>query len=576
MRTLDEFVTDQRLVASLCRKRIDFARKNRRSAFVSRAAGIHREVPPDTLMGLLPPRRHWPRLLRRERATAPDLPAAKAKRLEEFVLRQLADPEHRAWTKRLRIFLDECQARVLGWSAKDVIAPDRFIGIPKGRPGNRMRYRVLAPYALRDAISDSVFASYLRHLIDSRLDTHCYAFRLPTGGAPITHHDAVSDLRGFAAAQSTSTLWVAECDIRGFFDSVSHDVTRRELFTLMAEVGAPSDPRLLEFLQSFLAGYDYRRARERATEQLAKRKIVEPEIYDPDKALKESHLCVQSGKRIGIPQGSAFSSVLANIVLTRADRALRTALGTHRSTFYARYVDDILLASTNRRVATRAMNAYRRALRVLELPDHRPKAIDTTATETARTYWNAKSKAAYHWSLAGQSGIEWIGFLGYQLKRDGALRVRRSSVAKELAKQRRAIDDIIRVIDRNRLRAQRHQRTYAIPKLHRIRYAAMMHLISIGIGYPSQPLIWPLPNGVCWASGFRLLREEKGDLALLRTLDRGRGIVLNALTARLRSLSALPGIVELKDQRVKTKFVVKRDGKPLSYYAQFSCNPRAR
>ena len=104
----------------------------------------------------------------------------------------------------------------------------------------------------------------------------------------------------------------------------------------------------------------------------------------------------------------------------------------------------------------------------------------------------------------------------------------------------------------------------------------MMHLISIGIGYPSQPLIWPLPNGVCWASGFRLLREEKGDLALLKTLDRGRGIVLNALTARLRSLSALPGIVELKEQRVKTKFVVKRDGKPLSYYAQFSSNPRAR
>ena len=164
-----------------------------------------------------------------------------------------------------------------------------------------MKYRVLAPYALRDAIADSVFASYVRQLVDSRLDEHCYAFRLPSGKTPITHHDAVSDLRDFAAEHDTSRLWVAECDIRGFFDSVSHDVTRRELFTLLAEVGAPSDSRPLEFLESFFAGYDYRGARQKATERLAKRNIVQSDIYDPDKALKDAHLPIRPGTRIGIP-----------------------------------------------------------------------------------------------------------------------------------------------------------------------------------------------------------------------------------------------------------------------------------
>ena len=27
------------------------------------------------------------------------------------------------------------QARILGWTAKENIAPDRFVGVPKGRPG---------------------------------------------------------------------------------------------------------------------------------------------------------------------------------------------------------------------------------------------------------------------------------------------------------------------------------------------------------------------------------------------------------------------------------------------------------
>ena len=572
MKTLGDFVTDQRLVASLCRKRIDLARKNRRRAFVSRAAGIHQEFSSVELMRLLPPRRHWPRLLRRERAKAPNLPAAKAKRLETFVLSELANPERRAWTRRLRTFLDECQSRVLGWTTTETIAPDRFVGIPKARPGSRLKYRVLAPYALRDTIADSVFAGYLRHIVDSRLDSHCYAFRLPKGGAPLTHHDAVSDLREFAAKRK-SRLWVAECDIRGFFDSVSHDVTKRELFALLAETGAPSDPRVLQFLDSFLAGYDYRRAREQAIDQLAQRNILQPDVYDPDEALKEAHLPIQPGTHIGIPQGSAFSSVLANVVLTRADRAVHASVSTHRATFYARYVDDILLASTNRRVATRALNEYRRALRALELPDHEPTTVDTKSTYALRRYWMQKSKAPYPWDLAGQPGIEWIGFLGYQMKRDGTLRVRCSSVTKELLKQRRAMDDIIRVIAKNRLRAQKNGLAHAIPQVKRIRYVAMMHLVSIGVGYPSQPSVWPAPNGVCWASGFRLLRVGKRDLLLLKTLDRGRGIALRALTARLRNLAALPGIAELTARPVISRFVIKRDGRPLSYYAQFARNP---
>ena len=527
-------------------------------------------------MGLLPPRRHWPRLLRRDRVSAVDLPGAKAKRLEVFVLKHLREQSQHAWVARLRAFLDESKARILGWDAGETIVPVRSIAIPKTRPGNKMKYRVLAPYALRDAIADSVFASYLRNVIDGRLDPDCYAFRLAIGPVPITHHDAVANLRRFASEGRGSRIWVAECDIRGFFDSVSHDVTKKAVAELLTEVDGPVDRRLLSFVESFFAGYDYLGARREALGHLARQKVQEPDIYDPHKALAQAGIPADPRQRIGIPQGSAFSSVLANVVLTKADRGLRTAVRAHKRTFYARYVDDIFLASSNRRVTSRGISAYRRALRALELPDHPPQVIGACGSPGLRAYWDAKSKAPYAWSARNQSGVEWIGFLGYQMRRDGTLRVRRSSVKKELAKQRRAIDDIIGIVDKNRMRSHRDGRMHVIPKLRQIRYAAMMHLISIGIGYPAQPLIWPAPNGICWASGFRLLRDERRDLCLLKTLDRGRSAALAALQARLGSLAALPGIQESKSKRSAASFAIRRDGRPLSYYAYFVNNPRMR
>lgn len=196
-------------------------------------------------------------------------------------------------------------------------------------------------------------------------------------------------------------------------------------------------------------------------------------------------------------------------------------------------------------------------------------------TGSLRRFWDAKSKIPYPWKTDRRPGITWIGFLGYQMKRDGTLRVRRSSIEKEVAKQRLAVDDIIRRIDRARSRAHKAKRAHRVPTLRRIRYAAMMHLVSIGVGYPSDRLVWPAPNSVCWASGFRLLRDGKTDLTLLRALDRGRGIALRALTSRLDSLMALPGVeARSKGSEHRPRFVLKRDGRPLSYYSQFAGNPR--
>lgn len=574
MRPLEHYVSDRRLVAILCRKRLAMARKSRRQLFVSKFSGVQAVATHDVLLQVLPPRRHWPRLLRRERAGADDLPRANAACFAEYVLDALVSRKQYQWTTRLRLFLDQLRDRVLNWKDSDSFKPHRHIPIPKARPGRGQKYRVLAPYALQDALVDSVFASYLRDRIDAALDPDCYAFRLPRDGRPVTHHDAVAGLRRFARMGTSRSLWVAECDIQGFFDSVSHHVTRRELFRMLGDEPSPVDPRLLAFCESFLRGYDYRDARSAALAKLARQGIANAKIYDVTATLSQNRLPV-SRTGLGIPQGSSFSSVLANVVLTAADRAVRYSTKGHRQTFYARYVDDIVVASTNRRVAASALSSYRRALRALALPDHQPLMVSSTTRRSRKAYWDAKSKAPYAWANVGSAGVRWVGFLGYQIRRDGLLRARLSSIRKESAKQRRAVDDILSKIDKARIAALKRGRTQGITRLRRICYSAMLHLISFGVGYPSRPRVWPATNGVSWASGFRLLREGPSDLSALRALDRSRGVALRALHARLVSLIRLPGAKERQVAGTSPVWAIRRDGRPLSYHAQFTAGQRA-
>jgi len=95
--------------------------------------------------------------------------------------------------------------------------------------------------------------SYLRHIVDPLLDKSCYAFRLPREG----HQSRITTLcQHFALTTGkTKPTLVGECDIRGFFDSVSptHEAgTAGHAFS----GGCTVDARLLVFLGSFFGGYD--------------------------------------------------------------------------------------------------------------------------------------------------------------------------------------------------------------------------------------------------------------------------------------------------------------------------------
>jgi hypothetical protein len=489
-------------------------------------------------------------------------------------------PARFEWASRLRVFLNELRVRAFTLGSTSEFKPEHVFATFKGKEGRREKYRVLCTYSLQDALIAAAFAAYFRDLIDAGLADACYAFRPPKSGRVITHHDAVDDLRKFASGvPAARRLWVAECDIQGFFDSVPQDLARRSLLDLAAGQGSTVDNRALSFLDAFLAGYDYETAAGEARRSVAG--VRNLEFFDPRKPKAPAKPCTAS--RLGIPQGSAMSGVIANAVLSPGDSVCLGQLTGTRHSFYARYCDDILVVSSNRRATARALKGYSAVLYTLGLPAHSPQPVPEYHSVGRRQFWKVKSKLPYRWRGPSRgSGVPWVGFLGYQLSRDGTIRIRLNSIMKEVGKQQAVVDDILSRVDK----AVQDKKRLGTPGKHAVRRIGMLrhwllhHLISFGVGYPVDWTIRPSSGSVSWCRGFRLLADAPVDRSLLRRLDRVRMAALGRLTGRISGLIEKGVVTEITTKEPRAgreegtrSFSLHFPGRPLSYFAQFESGP---
>ncbi len=156
-------------------------------------------------------------------------------------------------------------------------------------------------------------------------------------------------------------------------------------------------------------------------------------IYAPDSVPQE----------IGVPQGGALSPIIANIVLHSADRAIvsRAAELGASDYFYARYCDDMIIISPKAEVTEQLFAAYIEELERLKLPFHPPKSID----KFSPSFFEMKSRSTYSYGPPALGAISpWIAFLGYHVRYDGRLRVRKVSMEKEMKKQVEIYETVLR------------------------------------------------------------------------------------------------------------------------------------
>jgi len=467
---------------------------------------------------LLPPRKMWsrtgargrrPRDGARRRRIDPVQVRRRAIRATVLNLHRRGELAGQAWGRKLLDLVARVQGLVRSGDVR--FAAPRLIRISKGFKDGVRQYRQVASFdRLEDRLVLSRATAYLKDRLEEVLTRDCYSFRRD---GRISHVNAVQALQAYRAKFPDGALWVAERDIKSFFDGIPHATVRTCWRAFAGWDGAkePLDPAAEKVLEAYLAAY-------RATG-----------VDEPAK---------------GLPQGGSFSTVLANLVLRDVDvrmRAIASREGGSDNLFYARYCDDVVLVSPRREVCAAAADAYAEALGGLGLEMHRVE--DFTY---GPDYYEAKSKGPFRWCAeAGEGRAPWLSFLGSQVRFDGATRIRMDSIRKHVRSLGRITAQAVDELESGLLAGASPQEASCWFNRFRNR------LIAKGVGYVTAKV---QDCDACWTAAFsETVTKCPETRRQMRFLDRVRAGML----CKVRHL--LPSAYGAFRHRYK--------GRPFSYAA---------
>ena len=514
MKSFEEYFSFEAIVADLIRWRV-------------KGKGAFDENGRRDVNKVLPPRKAWSRADAKARKGV-DPEAVRKQAIWRTVMRHchagtLGEME---WGRRLTAFVESVREAVL--SGRVAFEKPRMIKVPKGYKDG---VQVLRDVASFDNLADRVILSrvtvYVRDILEGVLGDCCYSFRRDSERS---HQLAIEKLQKWrtehaarpeSAPYPVAPMYVAECDIKKFFDSISHDVVRR----CWEKVGF--DAAAGKVLEAYLAVYAAGNGQ--------------------DARCPSGRECNGQNVRClrGLPQGGSFSTVLANLVLHEADDAvLRTQCG---NLFYARYCDDVVIAHPDKSVCRAALEAYKTALAGLELPIHPVETfVYRPADGKATDYYAIKSKGPFRWGApaVGEANCApWVSFLGSQVRYDGETRIRKESIEKHIRALGRETAKAVREIAKNGAAGVR-----ALPCAPEWFARFRNRLIAKGVGYVTAKV---KDCHLCWAGAFTRVTDCADTRMQMRWLDRVREGMLSKVWRML------PRSCGKKRRRYK--------GKPFSY-----------
>ncbi|MBK7506182.1 MAG: hypothetical protein IPI52_14345 [Bacteroidetes bacterium] len=89
--------------------------------------------------------------------------------------------------------------------------------------------RPICLFNLKDRIILSITNKYLTRLFDDHFEDCSYAFRSKKnreGTVILNHHDCIKEILDFRKRNLEKPLWVAECDMEKFYDTVNHKIAK--------------------------------------------------------------------------------------------------------------------------------------------------------------------------------------------------------------------------------------------------------------------------------------------------------------------------------------------------------------
>ncbi|MBL4879798.1 MAG: hypothetical protein JKX82_00605 [Oleispira sp.] len=185
--------------------------------------------------------------------------------------------------------------------------------------------RPISMFSLKERIILSISNKFLTILFDDYFQDSSYAFRSKKnkeGTSTISHHDCIKDIVSCQKENNNQTLYVVECDMEKFYDSVNHKIVEG-LFEKLTEKANQDYPYLklnvvkhifIEYLNCYAFNKDVPLSND--NEYWSSYRIPNGKFGWVEKRLLDLKYYPNiNTERIGVPQGGSLSGLIANIVL---------------------------------------------------------------------------------------------------------------------------------------------------------------------------------------------------------------------------------------------------------------------
>ena len=599
MTKFEDYFTAKTITAFLCKLRAEQASKRNKKNILCRLSkaseyNYHKTEAENytdyekiffcQLNQLLPKRRQWIEPIAkgrinkktREKYSTADKNASAIAQTISFYGKKF--PEE-TFLKNLDTFIKDIQKSIFNTEIK--IEPPSIYpkykdkdAVPKGKVN---KPRPISLFNLKDRIILSLTNRYLTELLDEYFQPSSFAFRAKNKITNIlpTHHDCIKAIKEFRWRNEEGELFAVECDMEKFFDSVNHNLIK-ELFSKLIAKAKEANPEKdysapVRIFNAYLDSYAFNVDAlplnkdttywEQHLEKFKNKVLQRSYSWIEKEIINERYYDDISTERIGIPQGGALSGLIANIVLNVADLEMQKS-----NAFYARFCDDMIIFHPDEEECKKAKEIYRASLRNLKLVPHhfckneellieRKEPKKNLPLTTIQPFWDNKSKGPYRWTSIENGGFPWIGFVGYELHYQGHIRVRKSSLNKELSKQKRVVSKIREAIYNDRRK-----------KLGTAPESAIHTLVGMSVGRVELKNFDNLKHELCWNNGFKELSENKYSVQQIKQLDRNRNKLYYKLADELDEKRKAEKQSD-KDNSTPKRQIIEFN-KPFSYYYQ--------
>lgn len=419
--------------------------------------------------------------------------------------------------------------------------------------------RPICMFNLKDRILLSLTNKFLTQLLDEHFQDSSYAFRSKKNdeGSILSHHDCVKEIVKFRKMNIETELYVAECDMKKFYDTVNHQIAQT-LFDELIVKSKQKYPLLnlenpIAIYKSYLKCFAFNIDIPESTDLIYwnSYKIKDGEFSWIDNKTLSSHYTDISNERIGVPQGGALSGLIANIYLNNADLSI---IG--KNVLYQRFCDDMIIISDDLEECNKAKVLYEDALMDLKLFPHPFKNESQLISIkdgkiNYKCFWDGKSKGPYKWGEIKDKSFPWIGFVGYEINYLGEIRVRKKSLEKELQKQKTIINEIKKAIEIG-MRKPKGKATES----------AINRLIGMSVGRIGLDNFEEVSTDLCWKNGFKELTINEHSINQIKQLDRNRSKQYYKLLNEVKEPE-----LEFEQDGKEGRQIIKYN-KPFSYFYQ--------